>query len=215
MYMRDGYEFFADCECMEKRRSLWRIQRSGLADMVGRYRFDTFETKTELQRMVKLMAEEFVKQGAGWFYIGGQPGAGKTHICTAIASTLMEQGKSLRYMVWTEEITKLKSLRMHDEEYQREINRWKTPEVLYIDDLFKTRQGSEPTDADVNIAFEIVNARYNDKDLITIFSGERSIGEVIDIDEGLGSRIYQRCGRFKLTIGKDDTKNYRVREQNV
>mgnify|MGYP007129053868 CR=1 FL=1 len=79
--MKDGYEYTMECECMEKRRGKWRLKRSGLQDMAERYRFETYEERE------------------GWFYIGGQVGAGKTHICTAIANRLMLQGKGVRYMI--------------------------------------------------------------------------------------------------------------------
>ena len=68
----------------------------------------------------------------------------------------MLQGKGVRYMIWTEEATKLKALKTDDEGYEREINKWKTAEVLYIDDFLK----GGVTDADKNIAFDLLNARY-------------------------------------------------------
>ena len=181
--MKDGYEYTMECECMEKRRGKWRLQKSGLQDREG------------------------------WFYIGGQVGAGKTHICTAIANRLMLQGKGVRYMIWTEEATKLKALKTDDENYAREINKWKTAEVLYIDDFLKTRNGALPTDGDINLAFEIINARYNNRTLRTIFSGERGLNEIMELDEAMGSRIYQRCGKYKLKIGWGEGRNYRTREE--
>lgn len=213
MVIQDGYEYFPECECMERRKSKWRIEKSGLADMVGRYTFDSFEEKTQLQQRMKGMAKEFVKRGKGWFFVGGQVGAGKTHICTAICNEFMESGKSVRYMIWTDEVTKLKAIKMDEEEYAREVANWKRPEVLYIDDLFKTRNGAQPTDADVNIAFEIINARYNEKDLITIFSGERPMKEIMEIDEAFGSRIYQRCNGFAMSIQKNKDYNYRLKQK--
>ena len=36
--MKDGYEYTMECECMEKRRGKWRLQKSGLQDMAERYR---------------------------------------------------------------------------------------------------------------------------------------------------------------------------------
>lgn len=215
LVIKDGYDYFPECECMEIRRGIWRLKRSGLANMVERYRFDTFEIKNDHQQIMKEMGQSFCKAGTGWFFIGGQPGAGKTHICTAIANKFMEQGKSVRYMIWPNEVTKLKALKMDEESYVREIAEWKRPDILYIDDFFKTRSGTMPTDADINIAFELINARYNNENLITIFSGERTIGEIIDIDEALGSRIYQRCGKYILSIGRNKEKNYRLEQQEI
>ena len=93
----------------------WRLKRSGLQDMAERYRFETYEAKTSWQKSILAAAECFCEEREGWFYIGGQVGAGKTHICTAIANRLMLQGKGVRYMIWTEEATKLKALKTDDE----------------------------------------------------------------------------------------------------
>lgn len=213
MIMQDGYEYFVECECMNMRRSIWRLQKSGLADMVLRYKFDTFDDSKEYQRHIKTMAQEFVKKDSGWFFIGGQSGVGKTHICTAIASEFLRCGRSVRYMIWTDEIPKLKAVKLDEEVYIKAIGELKQPDVLYIDDFFKTRRGSMPTDADVNIGFELINARYNDDKKITIISGERTLKEIMEIDEALGSRIYQRCGEFKISISRDKNKNYRLNEQ--
>ena len=87
--------------------------------------------------------------------------------------------------------------------------------VLYIDDFLKTRHGALPTDGDINLAFEIINARYNNRALRTIFSGERGLNEIMELDEALGSRIYQRCGKYKLKIGWGEGRNYRTREEGV
>ena len=97
--MKDGYEYTMECECMEKRRGKWRLQKSGLQDMAERYRFETYEAKTSWQKSILAAAECFCEEREGWFYIGGQVGAGKTHICTAIANRLLLQGKGVRYMM--------------------------------------------------------------------------------------------------------------------
>ena len=60
---------------------------------------------------------------------------------------------------------------------------------------------------------ERINARYNNRGLRTIFSGERGLNEIMDIDEAMGSRIYQRCGKYKLKIGWGEGRNYRTREE--
>ncbi|MGN1230557.1 MAG: ATP-binding protein [Anaerotignum sp.] len=197
---------------MEKRRGQWRIEKSGLDDMVGRYTFSNFRTETKMQKTMMNMAQEFLKQETGWFFVGGQVGSGKTHICTAIANEFMERGKSLRYMVWTDEVTKLKSIKLDEEAYRKEIAGWKRADIVYIDDLLKVRTGSQPTDADINIAFELINSRYNERNLVTIISSERTIAEILELDEGVGSRIFQRCGNFKLSISRDKEKNYRLQQ---
>ena len=77
----------------------------------------------------------------------------------------------------------------------------KTAPVLYIDDLFK---GAErPTQGDLNIAFELLNYRYNDERLYTIISTEKLLDELIAIDEAIGSRIAERSKGHRVQINRD------------
>ena len=90
--MKDGYEYTMECECMEKRRGKWRLQkaacriwRSGIASRPTR--------RNELAEIHPCGGGVLLRGKGGLVYIGGQVGAGKTHICTAIANRLMLQGK--------------------------------------------------------------------------------------------------------------------------
>jgi DNA replication protein DnaC len=65
------------------------------------------------------------------------------------------------------------------------------------------------TPADVNLAFEILNYRYVNRRLVTILSSEKTIEEILDIDEAVGSRIFERCkGHYVKFVGKE---NWRLR----
>lgn len=209
--IRDGYEYMLECDCMDIRRSAQRLQNSGLKDVIETYRMDNFKTETNHHRNMKAMAEDFLAGETGWLFMGGQVGAGKTHICTAVCAELMKRGKSIRYIIWPEEVTRLKAIKMNDEEYARAMNDLKRFDVLYIDDLFKKQEGAMPTSADVDIAFELLNSLYLQKEKRVIISCERTVQEITEqIDQGLGSRIFQKCGHHRLSIAKGAGKNYRL-----
>lgn len=208
----------ANCDCMAIRESYGRMKKSGLEPLLKKCTFESYRTDKPFQREIKQRAENFLSGGykENWFFIGGQVGCGKTHICTAIAGELLKSGKAVRYMQWRDDVTKLKAL-ANSEERDELIKPFKEAEVLYIDDLFKTQQGVNATAADVNIAFEILNYRYNNKSkLITIISSEKIIPEIIAIDEAVGSRIRELCGaKFSIGINPDKGKNYRLGVSNV
>ena len=189
--MPDGFGLTVEeCECSIRRRSMRRIERSGLADVISRYTFDAFLTPDEKTRAIKSAALKYVTEDGGrWFVIVGRPGSGKTHICTAIVGKLIEQGRDCRYMLWRDAVRELKALSMDAAGYRRQMDAYKRVDVLYIDDFLK---GRSITDADLNIAFELLNARYN-QDRKTLISGEHSIEEIMNLDEAIGSRIYERC----------------------
>jgi len=113
-------------------------------------------------------------------------------------------------MLWRDEVVRLKSLIMNKEEYFKAINPLKISKVLYIDDFFKTEKGKEPTTSEINIAFEILNYRYINNDLITIISSEKSIDDLLYIDEATGSRIYERTKKYCTYVKQDRKKNYRL-----
>lgn len=196
------------CECLKVRAEIRRIKKSGLARLIERYNFDTYLVKNDWQGYIKKCAVDYAKKPIDWFYIGGQSGCGKTHICTAIVGYLLKQGKSARYMLWGDDITAIKQAVTVSEQYDKLMNNIKNAEVLYIDDFFKTRSGESVSNADVNTTFKIINHRYNEQ-LPTIISSELSINEISAIDEALGSRIAEMTRTHKIYISKDKNKNQR------
>lgn len=186
---KDGISIFtSECVCMNRRRALLRARKSGFDETLNAYTFRSFQTPDDFTRRVKERAADYVKHGSGkWFYISGKPGSGKTHICTAICNALLNDGKSVKYVLWREIAQKLKAA-INEQEYEVIMRSLKSPDILYIDDFLK----GTVSDADENRAFEIINARYNMPSKRTIISSERDIKDIRAIDEATGGRIWQR-----------------------
>lgn len=204
----DGAMFSRECSCMAVRRSIQRLKQSGLEDMLQRYTFDNWETPQRWHQTAKDLANAYVSAQQGWFLAAGHSGSGKTHLCTAICGKLLEHGLETRYMLWRDVAVQAKAVVNDEEAYYKLIDPLKRVRVLYIDDLYKTGRGQQPTTGDVNLAFEILNSRYNDSSKLTIISTERSIGDLLDIDEAIGSRIYERSKGFRLDFS--DKPNWRL-----
>jgi len=203
-----GYTRSRLCECMEREKSLRRIRKSGLSDLLDAYTFDAFLTPKPWQKAAKDKAMAFTKDFTGhWFFIGGQVGAGKTHLCTAIVGTFLKAGYDARYMLWRNEMSDLKALRFDKRGYNQRKDRWVDTPVLYVDDLYKT---GSLDDFEKDVTFEILNARYNRKKDVTILSCEKTMREILLVDEAVGSRIYERAREYGVTIDKDMRNNYRV-----
>lgn len=200
------------CKCMEVRRMAAIIEASGLKDRMQQCTFDNFSTAQPWQRKLKESAQDFVRHSAGnWFYAGGQVGCGKTHICTAIVGAFLRESVPSRYMLWREEVVRIKQAIVNDAAYVAIVKELKEIPVLYIDDFFKVKTGEKPSAADVNVAFEILNYRYNKNDLVTIISSEYTIDALLKIDEAVGSRIYERSKDYCNVVEKDIRKNMRIR----
>ena len=200
------------CSCTSTRDSIRRIRKSGLGQMLESLTFDSFEHTLPHQEDMYSSALRYIDDYTNqWFYCGGQIGCGKTHICTALCGRFIALGHSTRYMLWRDEIVKIKANVTDDAAYQRLIDPLKTVKCLYIDDFLKTEKNKAPSAADINVAFEIFNHRYICPDLITIISSEKDISDLLDIDEAVGSRIYQRSKNYCIEIQQDKEKNYRLR----
>jgi len=194
-----------ECDCMPIRRSLRNIAKSGLTGLLDRYTFERYTTPENWQQSAKAMAEEYAQNPNGkWFCALGSVGAGKTHLCVAICNALLST-KEIRWMQWRADSNHLKFIKDEPDQYRAIINKLKSVSVLYIDDLFK---GKSPTKADTDLAYEILDHRYGGNKA-TIISSELTMANFLDIDQGVGSRIYERSRGYVAEFSGQ--KNQRLR----
>jgi len=198
-----------ECKCIAIRKSLKIIDQSGLKLLMEKYKLLTFTTNEQWQQSLKEKAIEYLADPEEkWFAVLGQTGCGKTHICTAIAGEFLNKSIPVYYMLWNTKIKSLRATVNDGETHEQEVKKLQTIEVLYIDDMFKCKHGSEPSDADVRLCFEILNARYNAR-LKTLISSEYSIEGLAGIDSAIAGRINEMGGRYIRNIAPDESRNYR------
>ncbi len=193
-----------ECPCMRTRRSLRSLRKAGMEDMAKRYTMDAYQTDTPGREKIKAAATRFVESQEGWFFIAGRSGSGKTHICTAICIGLMERNSEIQFMPWRDDSTSLKNGITDREWYEAKVKRLKRVPVLYIDDFLK----GGFSDADKRLAFEVLNARYNDTAKRTVISSEMDLGDIMKWDEAIGGRIYERSRGFAV---KAPDENWRLK----
>ena len=204
----NGNRVSKECSCMKQRRSLRYLRESGLERVLDSYTFEAWEAKEAWQKQFIAAARDYAEHPSGWFVAAGRPGTGKTHLCTAICGELLRKGMEVRYLLWRDFVTQAKAVVTEDAAYRELMEPYKRVPVLYLDDLFKTGKGQDPTAGDCNVAFELLNARYADPDKLTIISTELTMGTLLDVDEAIGSRIYERSkGHYVELTGK---KNWRL-----
>ena len=68
---------------------------------------------------------------------------------------------------------------------------------------------SPPTQGDLNLAYEIINNRYNGRKL-TVISSELTMAEILQLDDAIGSRIAERARAHTNNIKRDISRNYRL-----
>ena len=196
----------AKCACYELIANGQQLKKSGIDE---NYTFDNFIQKENFQKELVEVAKKFVNSPTYWFYIGGQIGSGKSRICKTIVRELINKGMAVVTMNWQDDATDLKTASMSPE-YRHIIDRYKTAQVLYIDDFLKSGNVEQISKADKELAYKIIDFRYNRPDLITIFSSEHLMKELLKIDESL-SRISERCSReFVVSVQRNSAHNVRL-----
>lgn len=200
----DG-ERIIECECMVIRRAIRELKKSGLEGQIKDLGFNSYKVVDDLTREIKSLAIENLNSD-DWFFVGGQTGAGKTHISTAIAAELLRRSVQVRYKRYVEMIQILKNKKFSsDQDYYDELLPLENCKVLYIDDFLK----SKPSVADMAILWELIDSRYVLKKK-TIISSELVLTDIAKIDESMAGRISERAGKFVVNIEKNKKYNRRV-----
>ena len=204
------------CRCAPIRSGIMRLRKAGLAKAINDYTFEKYHTEGDRQREnILSAARQYAQKPSGWFFIGGGTGTGKTHICAAICRECILRGVDTRYVRWRDDAPEAKRAVNDSEAYRSLVQPWKDCRLLYIDDLFKTGKNGEdaqPTAADRNLAYEILNNRYMDPEKLTIISTEFSIREIMDIDSAIGGRIVEMSrGRMCTTSKMPDWRRTHAR----
>lgn len=202
----DWYVNAVPCQCSGYRNTKRREVNSGLGEQLKDIK--TFVTAEKWQRGMKEKADKFPKQDkARCFFVGGQSGAGKTHICKALAKEMVSQVDSFVYARWPEECKK--QTNFADEARFGRLEELKNVHLLYIDDFLKQFQGQN-TRAEVALAYEIIEARYTNMRGITIISSELLLNQIFAVDTAIGRRISEMSGEFRIDISADENKIYKA-----
>lgn len=216
----EPYVYRDFCSCWSIRDAIRRMEASGLGNLLSLYAFKNYKCNEQWQKDIFDKAQAFVKSNDSGFFIGGASGSGKTMICTGIVRELIKQGLDVKYMLWNDEALELKqNIMAENSRYSDRMETLKNIQVLYIDDFFKTQRDASVSNADIKLAFEILNFRYNkartdtSKRYVTIISSEKDLREILTIDEALGGRIYEMAtAKNYIYIPNDGKRNYRLND---
>lgn len=209
------------CECyeMDLAKRLW--ENFGISPEDIKLLRD-YKPWNEITKKAREIAVEYITRfediksdRENGFCLMGQPGAGKTHIVTAIGKALLDKNIPVVYMPYLEVMRELKACSMDEEYYDKKIERYKRAKVLIIDDLFKdkVRKGNlvgELREADIKHIYPILNYRYLNY-LPTLISTECTPEILLNLDEALAGRILECCGKRFGIVFKSEC-NYRLKK---
>ncbi|NPC90994.1 ATP-binding protein [Bacillus sp. WMMC1349] len=215
---RDGIEVWVRCKCVEWRRIRKLMNSSDITAEFEKLQFKNFVTEGKHGLIVDAYdcAVDYYKnfdsikdKRKNSIALLGQPGSGKTHLLTAISNKLIKsKNVPVQYFPYVEGFNDLKD---DFEKLEEKLRRMKEVDVLFIDDLFKPLKGKpRATDWQVEQTYSVINYRYLNHKPILI-SSELDIEQLVQIDEALGTRIYEMCENYIVIIKGDRMKlNHRL-----
>ena len=195
-----------DCSCRKIRNVYRYAMQNGMADKLN-IKLEDWKVEQMWQDSVKQYAVNYIERDPEdrWFVMLGQPGSGKTMMCSIIAAEQMKKGREVKYITWPDLISTLQR-NMKSDRPDNTLRELCECEVLFLDDLFKNEPGVWARDK----AFELINYRYNTKKR-TIISSEKDIVKLNQIDVGISSRIQQMAGPFLIRIKESPKNNWRTK----
>ncbi len=220
-YYDDYYLKTKKCECVKQRKMYKALADCGISkSMLEKCTFENFIAKKEWQIKFKsrigcYMNELTEKKDSNkWLSISSISGSGKTHLCTAVFQECIKLGMECKFMLWKDEMPNIMNLKKSSSEknmleYQRVMDQLKNVEVLYIDDFLKlTNNFNKNTELD--IAYEIINARYNN-DKRTIISTEYQRSALLELDLAITGRLVEKSKEFFIELKQEEDRNYRIK----
>ncbi len=212
-----GYVDTKMCECLREALIRENFRTSGMGDLLDRQSFANFDLERYkkdgedvYRRMksnfaaAKAYAENF-REKRGNLFLVGTTGAGKTHLTTAIARTVLDLGFDVIYETSQNVMSAFEQDRFHSGYTQTESRAEKYMEctLLILDDL-----GTEFTNAfTVSCLYNLLNERQN-KGLSTVISTNVP---PMQLREKYEDRIYSRLiGADYQILSFDKCSDFRL-----
>ena len=162
------------CACMRKKLVEAGIESSGMSDLIKKQSFENFsldyykQSPENYKRMsaiydlLKKYAEEFSTETSGNIAMFGGTGLGKTHLSSAVAAKVIENGNDVYYTSATNMFADFEEKRFGNSaayDVTGDVSQYFTCDLLIIDDL-----GAEIINQfTVSCLYNVINTRLNRK----------------------------------------------------
>ncbi|RKD20986.1 hypothetical protein BEP19_14985 [Ammoniphilus oxalaticus] len=233
--IRNGAEYWSDCECKAIRRIKRLMKSSQLSDEFLSKSFENYrnwagdERLDELWKTARKYAFDFenmrkLEEGNSIGF-AGEVGIGKTHLGCAVANELMKQGVQVVYFNFVNGFKEMFS--QYDNgglQVQKIRETLQKCEVLFIDDIGKGRVNPQIGVPDITRGvhdemYGLIEHRYFNR-LPIIWTSEYELELITMLGEATASRLMEMSGKNLVKVFYEEGEtvgelNYRLRHHFV
>lgn len=204
-----GFVDISMCSCMREALALARLEDSGIGSLMRGQSFETFSLdyyrgadKAAVERNLQLLryfAEKFHKGSSESWLLTGPTGLGKTHLSTAVAKRVIENGCDVVYTTMFDLISAFERQRFGSGSGDDgTTDKYFETDLLILDDL-----GTEIVNQfTISVLYNIINSRLNRR-LSTIINTNLTGGDLRDkYADRITSRLFGEYGLL-LFNGRD------------
>ncbi|WP_455539246.1 ATP-binding protein [Terrisporobacter sp.] len=206
--MEDKYEVAKPCDCFAKKQAFEKLSKCSLSDAFKKKNFKNYDCNYQWQvkakHQVLKFCSDFSNSNSSLILIG-KPGTGKTHLGIAAMLKLLDGNITCKYVEYNNMIVSIKQSIIDEKNHMREMEKYLNSRVIFIDDFLN----GKTTEEDINYIYRIINTRYLQQKPM-IISTEKSLDEIIDFDEVVGSRIVEMAGENVIYFD-ENSENHRLR----
>lgn len=220
-------EIWVTCSCQQQQQIERLIANSQITSEFQKKGFKNFDIEGRAPIISKMRNEalkyynnfaEIRNEMENSIALVGQVGSGKTHLLSAIANGLLQQNISVMYFPFAEVMEK-----MRENEFalkDKIVHQAQQADVWFLDDLFKpvtkmvngkTTKVPRASEWAQERMYEIINYRYLNKKPI-LLSCELDFETLLQINDAIGSRLFEMCSSYLVTIAEDPFLNHRLRK---
>ena len=205
-----GESEWIPCSCQSRIQTRKHTENAGLSKSLAKFNLNDFRADQAWQTALLKCTCDYARHPKGFLFICGQPGAGKTHLAAGAFNYILKGGARGKGRSWPDLMAELKAAQ-NTPDYVRLMDELKGCQILYLDDFLHAVK-KQPTTGDLKLAFEIINARYDNDRNPTIITSNLTPSEIAKFDSSLSGRIVEAAGAHMLIIAPDPDRDYRTRK---
>lgn len=206
--------YYKRCKCELQKRFERKLEQAGLGAIREKILNVEYKTTYQWQKDAYDVAKRFVTNDNKGLIISGQTGSGKTLLLSKMLYNFAVKGKDIMYFAWYKNYSS-QLVDRYNVINQDLLRKMLEIDVLYIDDLFKTRDNSMDDiynkRQEIEVFWQIIDARAVDSTKKTMISTELLESDFLKLDEALWGRMLELVESMEFWVQMNPKENRNIR----